>query len=503
MLSRIFFIAVLCLCLAAVPVMAQDAPTPTAQPEQRFILSWSAEVIFPSAIRFVVTLGRPLNQLTSADLLIQYENSEAITLPVNLKGSATIEEPYSQLAYIWSIPTNNPPHIFHDITFKWRVISIEGEAALITDAVNFRDARAEWLLDQSIGSNIKYIAASDDPLVQIQNTVKPIYDLLASNTGTNLSYQVFLNHLPDCVLNATNEAVAVGVISETEVPCNPQTANAIFQASEYDLVKSASGDIIDIQNAFAAYLTGKFYTSRWSGKAVPAWFQSGLGLFYSPASKTAYGLPVTNAARTNALYSLVAMNTPPTNSADADSWTAQSYGMVVYIASQIGVEGLFNLANAVGNAASFADAYRAAMGQPIESLLPDMSRWIFTNAGLAAFSFTPYQAATATPTATITQTPTRTPTATATNTSTPTATVTGLLSLTPRPTHTATRRPTSAPATRTPRPPGSLNTATATPVPPTALAQAAENPRVGVFVLIVGLIIIAMSAVVYRMFRGK
>jgi Peptidase MA superfamily len=501
MRSRLMLIISL-LCLAVLPVSAQDA-TPTPQPEQGFILGWTAESIYPAAVRFTIDLGRPLDQLTSADLLVQEANGDPITLTINLQDSAVVKEPYTQLAYVWTLPVNNPPPLFQDIIFKWRVISVENAVSLISDTLFFTDQRAQWLRDQAVGDGITLTLRESNPLSQIQRGVKPIYDLLAANTGQKPSLRVLLSDDAPCTQNANQETVAIGPVSQTEVPCDPKMADAIFQASDYDVVRSPTGDIADIQNAFAAYLTDRFYSALWAGKNVPAWFQSGLALFYAPTAKSTYGLPVVNAARTDTLFSLTDMANQPTSSATADFWTAQSYGMVVYIAAQIGVEGLFNLAKNIQNAESFTAAYQSALGQPLEALLPNLERWIFTNAGLAAFSFTPYQAATATPTATVTPTSTFTPTATASDTPTPTATVTGLLSLTPRPTLTPSHTPTAAPPSRTPRPPGSLNTATPTLLPPSAITQAVDNPRISLFVLVVGLLVIAISALLYRMLRGK
>ena len=147
---------------------------------------------------------------------------------------------------------------------------------------------------------------------------------------------------------------------------------------------------------------------------------------------------------------------------DDPLWQAQSDAMLLYIADQIGLDALYQLARA---AEPFDTAYASAVGQPLDALLPNLSRWIFTEPAVGAFSVSPYQQETPTPTHTATATQTLTPTVTHTPTVTLTPSVTGTLSPTPSATPRPTNTPIPPPPSVTPRPAGSLFTPTPIPAP--------------------------------------
>lgn len=351
---------------------------------------------------------------------------------------------------------------------------------------------------------------SDSPdtsgVAQLRRQLQPVYDLLAENTGISPSFNVIVYTSafpPGCVQNGAGASVAVGPFSGVEVPCDPTMANAIFSASGYDVVQSDSDSLNRMQALLTHFLTRGFYEVAWAGKNVPDWFAAGLGQLYSAGLKTRLYPPLLSAARTGTLLSLDRMADEPAPDAAYDLWEAQSYGMVAYIASQIGLQGLFDLARNIGDADSFSEAYEAAMGSPLDLLLASFESWIFTNRAPDAFAFTPYQAATPTPTPSRTPTLTRTPTVTPTLTFTPTPTVTGVLTNTPTLTPTPSRTPTPAPATPTPRPAGSLNTATPTPIPTVDVVSALDSPNAALAILAIGLVIIAAVALLFTRFRGR
>jgi len=192
----------------------------------------------------------------------------------------------------------------------------------------------------------------------------------------------------------------------------------------------------------------------------------------------------------------------PDGNTNMDLWRSESYGLVVYIASQIGVDGLFKLAYNLGTATSFEAAYQTVSGKPIDTLLGSFGRWIFTDAASGAFTFTIYQPATPSPTPARTATSTQTPTPADTATFTPSPTVTGVLSLTPLPSRTPTFTPSPAPATNTPRPAGSLNTLTPTPVRNLAAPNATNTDlSIGIIILVIGAIIVVVAAII--LFRPR
>ncbi len=449
----------LCIALLFTPVGAQE---PTWQPQQDYIIGWMAEAIFPQAMRFTVTLGRPTSDLSTVTLTISPEGLPAVQVTLNPAEAAILTEPYSELAYIWNIPRDTPPHLFSDVTFQWRIVSSQNEVAQIEDTFVFTDQWVEWERDED--SRLAFTAPVGSPsLSRLRRDLSPVYELLSANVGRAPSFNLLLyteDLSPDvCFRNDEGDLVAVGPLSGVAVPCDPTMADRLFDASGFDVVALAGTH--STQEAIAAYLTDSFYAPIWGDRQIPAWFRAGLQQFYAPSSKSSLLPVILTAARNERLFSLQEMDPAPND--DVDVWRAQSYGMVLYIAEQVGVPELIDLANDLGAAETFEAAYQAAVGKSLTTLLVNWERWIFTDDAATAFSYTPYLVSTPTPTVTPSQTPfpaTTTPTVTLTPTPTVTATVTGVLSPTRLPTRTLT--PTDPPPTPsvTPRPAGSLNTPT-------------------------------------------
>ncbi len=510
LMTVILFVALLC---GQVVFVRAQSTNPTPQAEQAFIQQWSQEVIFPSAVRFTLTIALPPDQVSAATLIIKPDSRPTITIPLDLGSTVVVGGEITGLAYVWQLPSDNLPLLFKDITFDWQVTSQSSQSAKIEDKFTFTDQRVNWLRDLPISGNIKLTlpngsTATTNPLAAYTRTglddlntnLKQVADLLSANLSGNSAFNLLIydtTKLPICTKNAKGESVAVGSNSNTEVPCVPTTADQIFASSGYNVLQLKSSTLSDVQTAVSNYIVSQSYAQKWAGKNVPEWFQAGIIDFYSPALKVELSAPILSAARSNSLLPLDVMAQAPTDKINADIWRAQSYGLVVYIASQISVDGLYKLANNAGTTTSFDEAYQAALGKPIATLLDNFRQWLFTSAALDAFTFTPYQAATPSPTPSRTLTSTKTPTPTPTATSTLTPTVTGVLSLTPLPSRTPTRTPTIAPATNTPRPAGSLST----PLPPLEKIATNSNLNIGIIILLIGILIVAVAA--FILFRPR
>jgi hypothetical protein len=493
---------ILGLCLSFTSVLAQEE-TPTWQPQQDYIIGWTAEVIFPQAIRFTVTLGRSADELATAQLTVHPEGQPAVQMNVNIAEAAVVREPYSELAYVWQIPRSTPPRLFENVRFEWRVVSRQDQVARIEDTFVFTDQRVEWVQDGD--ARLLLTAPADGPNpARLRRDLMPVYDLLSSNVGRVQSFKLILYDeavAPEgCVRDAEGNQVAVGPASGVAVDCDLTMAEAIFNASGYDVIDLSAAD--SAHEAIVAHMTDRFYELTWREKNVPEWFRVGLQQFYAPNPKTSLLPLVLTASRNDRLFTLDEMASAPRN--NQDIWRAQSYGMVLFLADQIGVPALFRLANEIGAAETFEAAYQAAVGQPLESLLVNWERWLFTDDAAAAFAYTAYQPDTPTPTSTASPTPfppTDTPTMTPTPTLTVTPTVTGVLSRTPLPTRTLT--PTDAPATPsvTPRPPGSLNAPTPVPVQlVTQVDTMARNAGIGAIIL---LLVVIIGLLYLRWFRER
>ena len=339
----------------------------------------------------------------------------------------------------------------------------------------------------------------------LNRNVETVYDLLSTNTGLTPAFNVIVYtdaFPPGCIVNSDGKSVAVAPASRFEIPCEATRADTIFRASGYDVVQSDSSSLKRIGNLVSAYLARGFYGLSWADKDVPAWFVEGIATLYTNDLKTRLYAPLLTAARTDTLLSSQEMSVEP-SSGDSDLWMAQSYGMVAYIAGQIGLPGLFKLARDISSADSFADAYQSAMNQSVSSLLPDFKRWLFTDGSASTFAFTLYQAPTPTPTPsrTPTMTPTQTPTPTVTASFTPT--VTGVLTETPTATYTPSRTPSPLPPTLTPRPPGSLDTPTPAIQQVVSPVDNLNNPTTALGILAIGLVIIAALALVWMRSRNR
>ena len=480
----------ICLLLTGSALLAQDAAEELPV-EQGYVFKWGGETLFPGGARFQVTLSRPVTDLRLVTLRIEF-NGQTINRTMDLKNPVVDAPLYSEFAYIWPFPDNAELHLFedHEVIYEWQALDSNGDVAQVRDTLLFRDDRLDWVQETDPQGFVNLTVPTGGPSPdQIRKSVQVPYNLISANVGRVETFNVLLYtdfdplSCADHVDEKTGEHEAVTysrVDSEAFVPCDPAQAQRYFDLSHEALVTSGSSTLTGIQTALVAYFTQQFYPDR----NLPGWMVSGLSDLYTPSDKTRFLLPLRDAARTNRLLSLDAMAA----ASDDPLWQAQSYGMLLYVADQIGLEALYQLASA----GSFDTAYASTVGQPLAALLPNLSTWIFSEQAAQAFSVSPYAQATPTPTATNTPTLTLTPTVTDTPTQTLTPTVTGTLSPTPtetpRPTHTFTPLPPSV----TPRPAGSLWTPT--PVPqPNLLQQPVARFGVVAFLLL----LLAILALLY------
>ncbi len=510
---RLLLTLLLLLMVFTVPLMAQEGTAEPTPDIPDFVLNWSTELVFPQVIRFYIVIAYPMAELPSVNLTIQPPGQQPVEIVVDVAASAltTESDPYTELAYFWNIPRDAPPQLFRDIVYDWRVVTTRAGVADFTDTVLFADPRVEWIEDEDPAGVIHLVVPGDgiDP-AQVRNSVRDIYDLMVENIGRREVFNIVLANetLPDCSINDDGEPVVTGVSfsEDGEVPCDPALVEATYRTSDYTLVRyDTLNPLRSSQAAIAELFAATYYLPIWQEGDVPAWFHAGLVQFYLPTLKFEMLQPIQEAARNNRLFNLVEMATEPVDTGGLDYavWRAQSYGMVLFIANEIGVPGLFQLANDAGTADSFAAAYEDAVGQALEVLLPRWGNWIFTASAFDAFGYTPYMAVTPMPTITRTLTPfppTPTPISTSTHVPTPTPTVTGVLSATPLPSHTPSNTPLPPTATVTPRPAGSI-VDTPTPIP---VAITEEVSPLGL-VAVAGIFVVlaALSFIYLRILRKQ
>ncbi|MBL8156356.1 MAG: hypothetical protein JNM70_19405 [Anaerolineae bacterium] len=480
-------VGLLLLVLLPGRILAEGDPTP--QPEQRFISGWTAEVIFPAAVRFTVTVSLPASELAAAALELETAEGQVIPVAVDLAEAVVIGDPYSTLAVLWPIAAEGPA-LFTEVRYRWRVTSNENVTARIEEGFSFTDARLEWLPDAvQVDERLRVTLPAGlgrTALGAIQTGLQGTVERLSAEAGpVSAAYIVYPADVPPACPRDGQPSVT-GPISGVAVACDDADFAAIFRASGLEALTAPALNSEAVLRTVVEALVRQVYGAVWRGGTVPAWFESGLAEFYVPASKTDQQSVLLNAARTRGLLPLERLDAAAL--ADDPLARAQAYGMVVFLADRLGVDGLLELARGLGSAESFAAAYQAALGRPLDRLVADLEAWLFTPEAAAAFAYRIDLPVTGTPTPSRTPTPTYTLTPTATPTVTPTATVTGVLTFTPVATMTFTRTPTPAPATRTPRPAGSLNT----PVP----APANAAPTVGgISTVTLSLLILGAAAV--------
>lgn len=486
MMKRRLFLLLILFLLAGGHITAQDDETPLVQ---GYIFRWDAEPIFPEGVRFFVSLLRPVDTLRSVTLLVELQDGPVITIPVDFSEPLTATDLVTDLAYVWPFPPDYTPALFEEITYSWQAVAVDGETADSRDTFVFTDARFDWVQSDDPQGTIDLTVSMEGPMPSaIRQSLREPYALLAENTGQAVSFDILL-YEPDvpvsgCVPVREGELVAVAPQSRAEMPCDPEAAEQIFELSGLDVVQSQRAGVSGAQASIIELLVRRFHAEAWTGKDVPDWFWLGLSQFYTPSLKSGMLGPLRDAARSGDLFTRAEMDAAQA----ADLWQAQSYAMVLYIADTIGVPGLFDLANEIGEAESFVTAYEQATGQPISALLPNLQTWLLTGVGARAFDYTPYQDTTPTPTATASATPTRTPTLSPTITLTPSITFT--------PTMTLTRTPTPPPPSVTPRPASAFVTPTLTPVP-NPVQQLVSDPGSAAAVMAILLTLLAIVGLLY------
>lgn len=507
--TRWMYLAIVAVLCVVQPALAQE-PTPERTTPD-YIYNWTARLFYPAAVLFELVVDRPQAEISALTLILQIEGrTEPLVIEVPPAEAAYFSDTYTNLAYVWEIPVQDAPPFLTDITYSWRILTARDGVAITVDTFTFTDVRVEWIQDEDPDGRLNLIVPTgSQPPRTVRQSVQALYDLLARDTGLEPVFNIalFNNALPanPCEVNDAGESVIFEPLTERELVCDPAVIEASFSKSGYSVLQLPADTRVAVVPALTRFYLPRFYESAWRSPDVPEWFREGLINFYLPGNKSAVLDTLRSTSRSGSLLSLSNMSIADTGNA---LWDAQSYGMVLYIASQMGVDGLIDLANRAGQDVPFSELYRDTMGRGIETLLPSVSTWIFTSRAALDFGYVPYQPETATPTPTHTSTPTSTPTPTATFTATatasltPTPTVTGFLSATPLPSLTPTPTNTPAPPSITPRPAGSLiDTPTPQPVSGSQLVIDGETLAVGAVAAI--FVILGIMLVIYLRILNK
>lgn len=477
------------------PLRAQNTPA----------MQMREEIIYPMAIRLTATVPAPVDQLVSSRLFvfIGEEQRDEITLDLNeiILPQAAPPTPRpdqppptpiseTQLDYLYPLSAADPFPLFSSMQIVWEVTLENGTVISTEKRFTFEDQRLQWQYSADPSERISAYYATG-----VQDTINPAlaeirnrYDALASATERSPHFEwiLYLGIEPPGCLDVEGALMAIGVRSGLRIPCSETNARALLREAGLTSVRPNEED--DLTDYLYDIVWSEFVTPLWQESDVPVWFSGAVRRFFEPTPKLTSLAPALAAARTDSLFTLAEIENPPAN-VDSTVYAAQTYGLLAYMISRVGREGVYQLMREIADHETFAEAYQAVMGEPVNRIVQNWEAWIFTSTAASYYGITPYSASTPTPMPTSTLT--ITPTATRTPTITPTPTAT---QPTPIPTVTPSRTSPPAPPTNTARPPGSLD---ATPIPPTTVTASGGFSTAQAIIVAVLILLIAAMAVVF------
>lgn len=450
-------------------------PTTTPQIDGDIIVNIGANLEFPDTVEFFLLLAEPIAGDTNIRLEIE---AASLIEPVLATGTAEdfqVENEPERLIYRWQFEPDNAPSMFDTLTYRWSVLMPEGENTASSEVI-LTDPRAVWITSTLADGKLLVLNANRQR-ARLSSNLEQVYRFLQSLTGETpeLHFMIYEDDLqPACGVNTC----VAGLYAD------------IYQRSGY--IPLVTTDELEVD--LTRQLVNTFYASLWEDADVPAWWLEGFSRYLSPMATPQMLLTSQTTERAGQTFSLEEMAVRPTETAQQSQWDAQAYGMVLYTLSQIGRDGLFELATVPGS--KFAETFQTSTGQSINTIVPGWSRWIFTESAPAVYGLTPYLPATSTPSVTPTPSLTITPTFTSTGTSSATFTYTpDLRTQTEPPTVTPMPSATESPPTATPR---SMN-ALLTPEPQSTNVVSTEGPDTRTIVVGTLILLIVILIVVFVM----
>lgn len=494
-MSRLVLILFILILDIVGQVEAQEESTSvpvTLVPTSSVVYQETASVVFPQALFFQFVVDVPANQISVLRLVIDLPNQEPQIIDLD-PFDAEITDPFTELEFFWELPQNNQVRLFEDINYRWQVVTLSEDVIESSGIIDYRDTRVDWITDTDTQGrlDITYPAGRFSPSTMRGGTDDLLNLLYPNNTAPTLNILVYPEELPfGCNQDlATGDGVFVlQFLDESrEFPCDSSYADRALQNSNFILIQVANE--AEFRDRIADVVTEFYYDDLWQGVDVPIWFEQGLVTFYEPGGKSEFLLAAQQADRTNQIFSYNEMLSIPDDATERELWDIQSFGMVLYMADTIGVEGLFGFARNLQGAESFEANYQSAMGQPLASVVQAWRSWLFRQSTADAYLFHPYLAPTPTPS------------------STPTATWTPTITTTPSPTDDIppTIRPSNTPrpptATVTPLPAQGFSvrrTPTPTPVVPEQTVTA-PSPEIGVVLVGFGAVFVLLILLISRL----
>ena len=433
-----------------------------ADPVEPLDLAVSADVLFPAGIAFQLSFREPSAGLRSITMTAEQHGWDGQAVNIDLADVTTDEDGLSTVSYLWAV-AENPPLLFAPLTITWSVTPRSGVGETVETELIFADSRVTWAIVESGDIPVLLaVAESRTTAVAARAQLTLLSELMDAGGRQVPPLNVVL--FPSGVTSDPCAGSDILVSSQTalETPCDFETASALYTAQGWDL--AAMPNALALRTLITDKIIRAVYPSLFATEEVPRWFKAGLIDYLAGSFNINELETIRSASRNNSLLS--SLEIAP-SAADADKWRIQSVGMVVYMASRIGVVSMLDMLGRVDDGEALSDVWLDETGQAIQVLNVSWRNWIFSAVAEAAFNAPPSLAPT--PTLVPTRTASLTPTATSSLTPTATWTNTPIPSITPTPTPSVAsgfEQPTAAP---TDTPTATLHP-TITPRPPVAFA---------------------------------
>lgn len=424
----------------AATLRASSTPTPVL-PD--YLAGITFDLAFPETFWFSFQFTIPTDEFAAATLAMRQRDWSFGPTTVDIAAnSRVVNETLNDFSYFWEIPAENPPRLFEEVEMTWEFIRNDGGIDTYTDRLLFADSRAVWDVARSLEGAITVAhPVGGFTSQEVATRLQVVQDLMRANTvdqtiPLKLIYHTSEVPLNPCVLNESREPVARAVVSTLQVPCDPASLLTLYAANDFTPIALTTNNVLSALDEGVKVLFDAYYGRLWADVSVPEWFRYGLRKFYTPGAKYDQLDIARSLSRTNGL--IRDLNTIPQDPSRLLMWEIQSYGLVLYMAEQLGVDGLFDIARSLAAGQSLEAAYAEASESTLRRLTIDWGSWVFTDRAYSSYGYSPDLPITETPTETPTLTPTFTRTFTPSRTPTITPSITGIKSPTARPTQTFT-----------------------------------------------------------------
>lgn len=421
-------------------------------------LAVSADILFPAGIAFQLSFREPTSGIRSITMTAEQPGWAGRTVNVDAAEIAEGENGLLTVNYLWMVGAN-PPQLFEPLTITWSVTSRSDGGETAKTELVFADSRAVWTIVESDDIPVRFaISASRSTAIAARAQLALLSELI--DAGGRMVPPINVALFPSGVTIDPCEKSDILFSPQTalEVPCDSEAASRLYAEQGWDTAPMTNA--LALRGLIAGKILHAVYPSLFEAEEVPRWFKAGL-IDYLAGSFNINELEAArSASRINSL--LPSLDIEPSNT-EAERWRVQSIGMVVYMASRIGVGPMLEMLDRIDSGEPLSDVWLNEAGQTMHVLNASWRNWIFSPYAQAAYSTAPSLAPT--PTLAPTRTPSFTPTPTPSLTPTSTWTNTPVPSVTPTPTPTVAsgfEQPTAAPTlmptptlppTITPRPP--------------------------------------------------